>query len=72
MEPDRAPNHARNFLRLASTGWYDGLGFHRIAKGFVVQAKRWIVERTLGWLNGYRCLSIVTSSLSREVSERKQ
>jgi putative transposase len=26
-------------------------------KGFVVQAKRWIVERTLGWLNGYRCLS---------------
>jgi putative transposase len=27
------------------------------AKGFVVQAKRWIVERTLGWLNGYRRLS---------------
>lgn len=27
------------------------------AKGFVVQAKRWIVERTLGWLNQYRRLS---------------
>jgi putative transposase len=26
-------------------------------QGFVVQAKRWIVERTLGWLNGYRGLS---------------
>jgi putative transposase len=26
-------------------------------QGFVVQAKRWIVERTLGWLNGYRRLS---------------
>lgn len=25
--------------------------------GFVVQAKRWIVERTFGWLNGYRRLS---------------
>jgi putative transposase len=25
--------------------------------GFVVQAKRWIVERTLGWLNRYRSLS---------------
>jgi putative transposase len=25
--------------------------------GFVVQKKRWIVERTLGWLNGYRALS---------------
>jgi putative transposase len=27
------------------------------AQGFVVQAKRWIVERTFGWLNGYRALS---------------
>jgi transposase len=26
-------------------------------KGFVVQAKRWNVEPTLGWLNGYRALS---------------
>lgn len=28
-----------------------------IAKGFVVIPKRWIVERTLGWLNRYRRLS---------------
>jgi putative transposase len=27
------------------------------ATGFVLVAKRWIVERTLGWLNGYRRLS---------------
>lgn len=26
-------------------------------QGFVVQKKRWIVERTFGWLNGYRRLS---------------
>jgi putative transposase len=26
-------------------------------KTFVVQPKRWIVERTFGWLNRYRCLS---------------
>ena len=26
-------------------------------KGFVVQPKRWIVERTFGWLNRYRRLS---------------
>jgi putative transposase len=26
-------------------------------KGFVVQAKRWIVERTHGWLNRFRRLS---------------
>jgi putative transposase len=27
------------------------------AEGFVVSPKRWIVERTLGWLNRYRRLS---------------
>ena len=26
-------------------------------KGFVVQKKRWIVERTFGWINRYRRLS---------------
>jgi putative transposase len=26
-------------------------------KGFVVQPKRWIVERTFGWLNRYRRLA---------------
>ena len=37
MEPDWAPNHVRSFLRLTSTGWYNGTAFHRVAKGFVVQ-----------------------------------
>jgi cyclophilin family peptidyl-prolyl cis-trans isomerase len=37
MEPDWAPNHVRNFLKLVSTGWYNGTGFHRVVKGFVVQ-----------------------------------
>ena len=37
MEPDWAPNHVRNFLKLTSTAWYNGTGFHRIVKGFVVQ-----------------------------------
>jgi cyclophilin family peptidyl-prolyl cis-trans isomerase len=37
MEPDWAPNHVRNFLKLVQTGWYNGTGFHRIVKGFVAQ-----------------------------------
>ncbi|MCU1237293.1 MAG: peptidyl-prolyl cis-trans isomerase, cyclophilin type [Candidatus Solibacter sp.] len=37
MEPDWAPNHVRNFLKLAASGWLNGTGFHRIVKGFVVQ-----------------------------------
>jgi peptidyl-prolyl cis-trans isomerase B (cyclophilin B) len=37
MEPDWAPNHVRNFLKLVSTGWYNGTAFHRLIKGFVLQ-----------------------------------
>ena len=37
MEPDWAPNHVRNFLKLTATGWYNGTAFHRIVKDFVVQ-----------------------------------
>jgi len=37
MEPDWAPEHARQFLNLVAEGWYNGVGFHRIVPGFVVQ-----------------------------------
>jgi peptidyl-prolyl cis-trans isomerase B (cyclophilin B) len=34
---DVAPNHVENFLKLAREGFYDGLTFHRIIPGFVIQ-----------------------------------
>jgi peptidyl-prolyl cis-trans isomerase B (cyclophilin B) len=34
---DVAPGHVRNFLALAQIGYYDGLVFHRIIKGFMIQ-----------------------------------
>ncbi len=36
--PDVAPNHVKNFQDLASKGFYDGVVFHRIVPGFVLQA----------------------------------
>ncbi|WP_261377777.1 peptidylprolyl isomerase [Candidatus Nitrosocosmicus arcticus] len=36
--PDIAPNHVKNFQDLASKGFYDGVIFHRIVPGFVLQA----------------------------------
>jgi peptidyl-prolyl cis-trans isomerase B (cyclophilin B) len=36
--PDKAPMHVRNFLRLAQAGAYDGMSFHRVVKGFVIQS----------------------------------
>ena len=35
--PDKAPEHVRQFLRLAAAGVFDGTAFHRVVKGFVVQ-----------------------------------
>jgi peptidyl-prolyl cis-trans isomerase B (cyclophilin B) len=37
LTPDKAPEHVRNFLRLAQAGVYDGTSWHRVVKGFVVQ-----------------------------------
>jgi cyclophilin family peptidyl-prolyl cis-trans isomerase len=36
--PNAAPNHVKNFEDLAKKGFYDGIVFHRLAKGFVIQA----------------------------------
>ena len=41
---DRAPEHVRNFLRLAEAGVYDGTAFHRVVPGFVIQSG-WIPSR---------------------------
>jgi dolichyl-diphosphooligosaccharide--protein glycosyltransferase len=37
LYPDVAPNHVKNFQDLASKGFYDGVVFHRIVPGFVIQ-----------------------------------
>lgn len=35
--PDVAPGHVKNFLGLAKAGFYNGLSFHRIISGFMIQ-----------------------------------
>jgi peptidyl-prolyl cis-trans isomerase B (cyclophilin B) len=37
LEPEAAPNTVKNFIYLASRGYYDGLCFHRIIPGFMIQ-----------------------------------
>lgn len=37
MDYLNAPNTARNFVKLARVGFYNGLTFHRIIKGFMIQ-----------------------------------
>jgi len=35
--PNVAPGHVKNFLGLAKIGFYNGLIFHRVIKGFMIQ-----------------------------------
>lgn len=37
LYPDVAPNTVTNFVNLVSSGFYDGLIFHRIIPGFMIQ-----------------------------------
>jgi cyclophilin family peptidyl-prolyl cis-trans isomerase len=37
LNPAKAPEHCRNMIGLAKSGFYDGLGFHRIINGFMIQ-----------------------------------
>jgi peptidyl-prolyl cis-trans isomerase B (cyclophilin B) len=37
MLPAVAPGHVKNMLALAKIGYYDGLTFHRIINGFMIQ-----------------------------------
>lgn len=34
---DDAPQHSAAFIKLAEAGFYDGLAFHRVEPGFVIQ-----------------------------------
>ena len=36
--PEDAPNTVHNFLELVESGYYDGIVFHRIIPGFMIQA----------------------------------
>ena len=35
--PDRAMNHVASFVQLARKGYYDGIVYHRVVPGFVIQ-----------------------------------
>ncbi|MCI6320516.1 MAG: peptidylprolyl isomerase [Clostridiales bacterium] len=37
LYPDKAPNTVNNFISLANKGFYDGLTFHRVIPGFMIQ-----------------------------------
>lgn len=59
--PDSAPQTAANFVKLVKQGFYNGLTFHRVVPGFVIQGGD--PEGTGGGGPGY--------TLPAEISQRK-
>ena len=37
LYPETAPNTVNNFISLVKKGFYDGIIFHRVIKGFMIQ-----------------------------------
>ena len=37
LYPDVAPNTVNNFISLVKSGFYNGLTFHRVIEGFMIQ-----------------------------------
>lgn len=37
LYPEIAPNTVNNFISLVQNGFYDGLIFHRVIRGFMIQ-----------------------------------
>jgi len=37
LYPEKAENTVKNFIELVENDYYDGLNFHRVIKGFMVQ-----------------------------------
>lgn len=40
LYPDKAPGTVQNFLSLVDAGFYTGLIFHRVIRGFMIQGGR--------------------------------
>ena len=62
LYPEIAPETVANFVALAQNGFYDGLKFHRVVKGFMIQG---------GDSNGDGSGSPKLSNLGIEVSEEE-
>ena len=51
LYPEIAPNTVRNFIDLIDRGFYDGVMFHRVIPGFMIQGgcqkeQEWEVQAT--------------------------
>ena len=54
LYPEIAPNTVKNFVSLVNKGFYDGLIFHRVIRGFMIQETEWEARDTRSRVNFHR------------------
>ena len=65
LYPEVAPNTVNNFISLVKKGFYDGLIFHRVINGFMIQADArtepvWVARDTASRVSSPRTVSKTT------------
>ena len=73
LYPEIAPNTVNNFISLIKKGFYDGLIFHRVIKGFMIQADArmemvWAVQGIPSRVSSARMVLRTISSTPRAFS----
>lgn len=58
LYPDIAPKTVENFVKLCNENFYDGLIFHRVISGFMIQGGAFTEELYDGNINQKKCDSI--------------
>ena len=71
LYPEIAPNTVNNFISLIKKGFYDGVGFHRIIPGFMIQGgdpqgTEWAVLDTASRVSFQAMDSRMSFSIQRE------
>ena len=61
LYPHIAPNTVNNFISLVNSGYYDGIIFHRVIKGFMIQG--WCQEGTGTGGPGYSIIGEYTKNV---------
>jgi len=67
LYPEIAPNTVANFVTLANNGYYNGLTFHRIVEGFMIQG-----GDSKGDGTGSVTLSAIDSKIEKDSDEDKE